>query len=229
MHLPPRPLALLAYLAVAEPVGMHRRDKLASLLWPDQTQVSARNALRQSLTVLRKAFGPHLVQTTGLEEVGVAHSTLRVDVQVFRSLVHEKRWNVAVPLFTGLLLDGLHLSQAQGFMEWLDQTRNRLDRAYRGAMEGSARACEEQADWEAALEWWSRLLEVEPVNVRVACGLVRSQAAAGDPVGALQRAELSASTIREEADVDPAPELQRAFAEGCRAWRSRRDEVRQES
>jgi len=68
-------------------------------------------------------------------------------------------------------------------------------------IESLALASEAARSWHSAYEWWPRLFEVDPVTVRVESGLVPSQAAGGDPAGALQRAEVSAMAIREEAGV----------------------------
>jgi serine/threonine-protein kinase len=53
----PRRLALLAYLAAATPRGLHRRDTLLALFWPELDQEHARAALRQALHVLRGRRG----------------------------------------------------------------------------------------------------------------------------------------------------------------------------
>ena len=45
--------ALLAYLLI-ERDRPHRREALAALLWPDQTDSEARHSLRQSLYILRR-------------------------------------------------------------------------------------------------------------------------------------------------------------------------------
>ena len=47
-------IALLAYLAVSG--GVHQRDTLATLLYPDYDQTSARGALRRTLSTLHKAL-----------------------------------------------------------------------------------------------------------------------------------------------------------------------------
>ena len=47
-------IALLAYLAVTH--QRHSRDVLASLLWPEYDQASARSALRRTLSTLNKAL-----------------------------------------------------------------------------------------------------------------------------------------------------------------------------
>src|SRR5437879_7106005 len=49
-------VALLAYL-VLEADRPHRREALAGLLWPEQTEDAARTSLRQALSHLRRALG----------------------------------------------------------------------------------------------------------------------------------------------------------------------------
>ena len=66
-----RRLALLAYLAAAAPRGLHRRDTLLALFWPELDQEHARAALRQALHVVREALGDDVVVTRGDEDVGI--------------------------------------------------------------------------------------------------------------------------------------------------------------
>src|SRR5262245_33411109 len=49
--------ALLAVLA-ASPGATHRRERLAALLWPNNSDEQARSSLRQTLALLRKALAP---------------------------------------------------------------------------------------------------------------------------------------------------------------------------
>jgi len=221
-RLPPKPLALLAYLAVAEARGLQRRDRLVALLWPECDQSRARCALRQALAVLRDTLGPEALEAGGLEEIGLAGSRVRTDVHVFRAAADAGRWDEAIRLFGGPLLDGLQIPQAHDFMDWLDQSRARLLRTYVRCLESVATRGEQRGEWGDAFEWWYRLADLEPLNVRVAAALVRCQAAGGDPAGALRRAEECTRQVREETGVDPAPELESAFADGCRVWRERR-------
>jgi len=221
-RLPPKPLALLAYLAVAETRGLHRRDKLVALLWPEYDQPRARCALRQALAVLRETLGAEALEAGGLEEIGISESRVRTDVHAFRSAADAGRWDDAIRLFGGPLLDGLQIPQAHDFMDWLDQARARLLRTHVRCLEGVATREEHCGEWGNAFEWWYRLADLEPLNVRVAAALVRCQAAGGDPAGALQHAEAFTRLVREETGVDPAPELESAFAEGCRLWRGMR-------
>ena len=47
--------SLLAYIALRAGT-VHRREKLAGLLWPDSTDTNARNYLRQALWRIRKSL-----------------------------------------------------------------------------------------------------------------------------------------------------------------------------
>lgn len=221
-RLPPKPLALLGYLAVAESRGLHRRDKLVALLWPECDQTRARSALRQALAVLRETLGAEALESGGLEEIGLSETHVRTDVHAFRVAADAGRCDEAIGHFGGPLLDGLQIPQAHEFMDWLDQSRARLLRTYVRCLEGIARRDEQRGEWGDAFEWWYRLADLEPLNVRVAAALVRCQAAGGDPAGAMRRAEECTRQVREETGVDPAPELESAFANGCRVWRERR-------
>ena len=53
----PKRLALLVYLAMAEPRGFHRRDSLLALFWPELPEKRARNALNKTLHFLRSHLG----------------------------------------------------------------------------------------------------------------------------------------------------------------------------
>ena len=56
VHIPRRKaMALLAHLAVSD--QSHSRDALATLLWPENDQSSARAELRRTLSVLNRALG----------------------------------------------------------------------------------------------------------------------------------------------------------------------------
>src|SRR6266480_4138024 len=73
-------MALLVHLAAAVPGGLHRRDTLLALFWPELDETHARAALSQALYVLRNALGDQGIVTRGDDEVGLSrarHTTLR--------------------------------------------------------------------------------------------------------------------------------------------------------
>src|SRR2546425_13049206 len=81
---------LLAYLALT-PGQSHPRDKLAALLWSDTAPRTARNALRQTLFVLRRALnGIHeqLFQPIG-DAITLAPDAVQTDAAAFERAVIE--------------------------------------------------------------------------------------------------------------------------------------------
>src|SRR2546425_10874480 len=95
----PRRLALLAYLAAATPRGLHRRDSLLALFWPELDQEHARAALRQALHVVRGSLGSDLVLTRGDEEIGLDFDRLWCDVVAFDEAVAAGRDGGAVGFY----------------------------------------------------------------------------------------------------------------------------------
>src|SRR5215204_2130473 len=139
--------ALLAYICV-EALHAHRRDALAGLLWPEQSDEAARRSLRQALYKLRQLLGE------GDESLDPAQDKLagyllvspqsvqfnpasdhRLDVRVFTALIEachthrhrsmehcsacHARLKQAAELYRGDFLEGFFLQDSQAFEEWL--------------------------------------------------------------------------------------------------------------
>src|SRR5688500_3020324 len=74
-------IALLAYLAIARPRGLHRRDTLVGLLWPELDQERARAALRHAVYRLRRSLGADAITSRGDEDIGVDMRGVRCDAR----------------------------------------------------------------------------------------------------------------------------------------------------
>jgi hypothetical protein len=66
----PKRLALLSYLASARPNGLHSRDQLIALFWPEADQEHARAALRKTVHLLRTDLGDSVITTVGDDQLG---------------------------------------------------------------------------------------------------------------------------------------------------------------
>src|SRR6476660_2183154 len=73
----PKRLALLLYLALAEPGGPKSRDSLMALLWPEADAESARHPLRNALYGLRQALGESVFVSRGEGYVGLDPGAIR--------------------------------------------------------------------------------------------------------------------------------------------------------
>src|SRR5438552_3743788 len=123
----PKPLALLVYLAVAEPRGFHRRDKLVALFWRELDGAHARAALRAAVHRLRASLGDDVIISRGTEEIALAEDKLRCDVCVFDRLLREQQPQQALSLYRGHFLEGLYVPEATAELEhWVADVRERV-------------------------------------------------------------------------------------------------------
>jgi serine/threonine-protein kinase len=136
----PKRAALLAYLALAEPRGFHRRDMILTLFWPECDEHHARGALNKSLHFLRKFLGESLIISRGDGEVSLDWTGIWCGARAFRQAVSDREWREALRLYRGDLLDGFHVSGCDGFQHWLDAERVR----YRDFAAGAAWALAHQ-------------------------------------------------------------------------------------
>jgi TolB-like protein len=164
--------ALLAVLA-ATPGAAHRRERLATLLWPNNSDEQARSSLRQTLALLRKALAPAGLpgiaahgDTLALDPAGVEVDTAAFDAALAAGT--PEALGEAIALYRGDFLDGMTLPGGEAFEEWLG-----LERAQR--RNGVIKACEqllahhvEKGDIAAGLAIGERLLALEPTS-EVAC------------------------------------------------------------
>jgi DNA-binding SARP family transcriptional activator/TolB-like protein len=211
-----RRLALLALIAAHGTRGLSR-DKVLGYLWPDAEPERARAALAQALYGIRKDLGAADPFGTAAADLRLDRDQLDSDVCRFRDALTDGRFEAAVALYDGPFLDGFHLSEAPEFERWADSERTQLEHDYARALERLAQRDGTRGDHVAAAGWWRRLAAADPMSARVALGLMRSLADAGDRAGALQHARIYEALVRGELEADPdaavldlAEELRRA-------------------
>ena len=203
----PKRLALLTYLAVAEPRGFHRRDALLALFWPEQSQDEARAALRQALHHLRQALGDDALLTRADDQIALAGDTLWCDVVELERAVSEGRTADAVALYQGEFLDAVFVrGVAPELEEWFDRHRQRIRSL-------AAEAAGRLAEAEAALGHGgdaSRVAmhrcSIDPDNeaaLRAALVLLHRQ---DKPAAAIALYQAFVDRTRERYEVDPSDE-----------------------
>jgi DNA-binding SARP family transcriptional activator/tetratricopeptide (TPR) repeat protein len=202
----PKRFAILAYLALKRPVGLHRRDTLLPLFWPELDTDRARAALRQSLYKLRRHLPPGVLVTRGDEEVGVDPG-IWCDVWAFESALAAGRPEDALPLYGGELMEGFHLPDvAPELGYWLESKRRRLrGLAVAGAWDLAMRA-EAAGDLDSIRQWATQAVGLAPLDEDGARRLILMLDNAGDRAGAVDAYEQWVRRLRDELEVDPAPE-----------------------
>src|SRR2546422_220006 len=207
----PRRLALLAYLATPPP-GMHRRDSLLALFWPELDQAHARNALRQALHVLRRVLGTSAVTSHGDEEVGLDFEQVWCDVAAFERAVADGQLGDAIELYRGGLLEGFFISNAPEFERWLETERDRLRSTAAGAARELAERATENGDTAGAAEWARRGLRFAPLDEGLMQRLIEALDRRGDRAGAVRAYDDFAQRLGQELEVRPSAETQALLA-----------------
>lgn len=198
----PRRLALLALVAAAGRRGLSR-DRAIGILWPDAEQELARHTLSQAIYTLRRDTGRDWI---------VAGNELKLAPEISSDVGELKEAEAAggheavVALAAGAFLEGFYLQGAPEFERWVEEERARIHNTLLRALEQLAARAEAAGEPAAALAWWTRLSEADPLNARYAAGRMRMLAGVGDRASALAHARAYEELVRREleAEVDPA-------------------------
>lgn len=179
----PKRLALFTYLCAAP--GLVGRDALAGLLWPEDDQDHARNALNQLLHRIRRDVGRGALQSRGTELIGIDRERVWCDLAAFDAALEGGRLEDAVELYGGDVLQGFYLSGAPAFERWLENRRE-------GCRNRAVDACRELADGvedtepAEAVRWLRRALEIAPNREVLLRELLVGLDALGDWAGAVE-------------------------------------------
>ena len=199
-------LALLGYLAAARPAGLHRRDTLIALLWPELDNAHARNSLRQAVHALRAALGRDAVVARGEEEIGLSEQALSCDAREFWTALDAGHAEQALELFRGALLEGLHVSDAPEFERWLDSEREQLRRRASEAAEHLAQQAATAGNSTGAVRWAVRVTEISPFDETAVRRLIELLDRGGDRAGAVRAYEEFERRLDRDLGVQPSPE-----------------------
>jgi DNA-binding SARP family transcriptional activator/tetratricopeptide (TPR) repeat protein len=211
----PKRLALLAYLTLASPQRYHRRDSLLAMFWPELDEEHARAALRRSLYYLRTGLGAEVIKGRGEEEVCAAPEELWCDAVAFAEALRTEKLERALELYRGDLLEGLHVSGAPAFQDWLDRERGRLRDAAARAAWSLADVAEQSQQNGPAGHWGQRAFELTPDDEDVVRRFLRLLDRIGDRSAALRVYETYARRVTLEYDLEPEADT-RALIEAIR-------------
>ncbi|HSB52925.1 MAG TPA: BTAD domain-containing putative transcriptional regulator, partial [Gemmatimonadales bacterium] len=196
-----RRLALLALLAAAGERGLPR-EKVLSLLWPESDPERARKSLAQAVYALRRELGSEEL-IVGVTEVRLGWEGFSSDLADFRAAIQANDPEKAVALYEGPFLDGVYIDEAPEFERWAETERGSLAHEYVVLLEQLARGADKRGEHRAAVGWWRKLANADPLNSKVALGLMLALRAIGDRGGALQHFRVYEMLLRQELDLAP--------------------------
>lgn len=219
--------ALLVYLAL-EATRPHTRSALAGLLWPESTEVQARDNLRNTLYRLRRtldsaaAGSSEQILTVTRHSLQFRSSQTTIDVADFQDRVTSvgahahsflaecsvclSRLTEAAELYQGELVQGLHVPDAPAFEEWLLLQREYLHHRAVSVVTQLAAAHEALGDDAAAHAFAVRLLALDPYQEEAHRQVMRVLARQGMLKQALAQYDALRGLLQDELGVAPAEE-----------------------
>ncbi len=213
LTLPPKPMALLAYLAVATADDIPiRRDVLLALFWPELSTQNARAALRQMLFQLRRVVGENAL-VTDRDTVALDPAIVESDVGAFERLLAHGDRAAALEAYKGPLLDGFFVDDMSAEMEtWIDAQRSRVARKAFLACCALADEAEQSRNGLDAARWARAAVDLFPDDEIALRRLIAILTAFGDRAGALRAADEFARRLEREFASAPSVETQSLVA-----------------
>ena len=178
------------------------REKLVAYLWPEADSERGRPLLSDSVYRINQAVGGEAIVAMG-DELRLDADIISSDVAEFERAMESGDRERAAALYTGPLLDGVHLVDGSEFERWVDGERARLARAYEEVLDALAHEAESRGALAEAVAWWRRLAGHDPFSSRVALRLMQALAAVGDSAAAIRHATTHTTLLREELAAAP--------------------------
>ena len=195
-------LALLAVLSVEGVARPVPRERLLALLWPEHDTERARNALKQSLSALRRDV--HADLFLGVTDLRLNPAIITTDAAEFLSALQRQDHEQSLALYEGPFLDAVHLRDTPDFDHWTDDWRSRFANQAAESAERLGRDADARADRHGAVRWWKRAVTLDPTRTNAAIRLIEAMAATGDFSGALRYAREHELLLERMLDL-PAP------------------------
>ena len=220
-------IALVAYLASTGEA--HRRDTLASLMWPESDQTRARAALRRTLSSLNRALnGEGLIIERDAIGLGVG-ALASADIVRFRSLLDQRLTHghpatevcdacvvpalEAVQLCRGDFLAGFTLRDSPDFDDWQRSQAESVRQELSGALDTLVRCHAATGQFEQAVEYARRWVALDPLAERSNRELMKAYGWAGRRADAQRQYRDCVRIMDRELGVPPLEETTRLYRE----------------
>ena len=196
-----RALGLLALVAAAAKEGVSR-DYAMALLWPELDAASARNNLKQTVFAIRHTLGVDVFDRT-TANLRLDRAAIAVDLHHFERALAVGAHDDAIADYTGSFLEGFFLPDLREFERWIERVRQRVALGYARALETLAVQARLRGDLSAAVHWYRRLVDHDPVSTTSMLGLMSTLAEAHEPLEALESYRQHRKLLRDEFDAEP--------------------------
>ncbi|MBY3088875.1 alpha/beta fold hydrolase [Rhizobium laguerreae] len=193
--------ALLIFLAEAD--GPVARETVATLLWPEADEETARARLRRTLYKIRVAFGSEPVLASGTSLRLHPALSVEIDSNAFEHACDRGPLETATNIYTSDFLAGFSLPDCREFEEWTFFRREALRSRLTQALERLIDALVAAGEARAAVVHATRLVGLDPLSENAHRHLIRANLAAGDRAAAERQLKACARLLRDELGVAP--------------------------
>jgi predicted ATPase/Tfp pilus assembly protein PilF len=219
--------ALLAYLAV-ERDRPHRRERLASLLWPDLGDERARQSLRQALSHLKQTLGSNDFLLSTPQDVQIhPQAEVCTDVGEIQALAAEcerhrhrrvggclpclQRQQRLLARYPGEFLAGFPAQNSDLFEEWVTLVREKLHLHAMQALSTLADYYQQRGEVALALHHAREQIRLEPWREESHRQAMRLLALNGERSAALAQYETCCRALAADLDVEPSAETKTLY------------------
>jgi len=203
-------LALLIYLVVEG--GLHSRESLMALLWPDSSAENAAVTLRGTLSRLRNSLQPagqfilSQAGSVGFDSVGSFELDLRWLSAAVLPEAHLDDLGAILDIDRGEFLAGFNLPDAPGFDTWAAIQREAIQRQVETIYNRLTQYQLANYDISLALETAVRWVARAPLSEAAYRRLMAAQALSGDRSGAMRTYAQCQAMLQDEFGIKPARE-----------------------
>ena len=196
-----KPFSLLYYLAYQG--DWVSRDSLAFLYRPDATREVAQAHLRK---LIHRVKDVHWASDLEIERSRLRFC-INTDTKAFKSAIQQEDYARAIELYNAELLQGLVVSDAIAYSEWLELERESLFRLWREAiLKESTRLLEKNPL--ATSDYVEKLIQRDFLDEEALQLYLQALFALGERSEALKVYERFAESLRSELDIEPLASTQ---------------------
>jgi DNA-binding SARP family transcriptional activator/TolB-like protein len=209
IKLPRKAQALLAYLALQRGNAV-ARERLAFLLWPDNSDEQARHGLRNCLFDIRRIVGASINRWLQADshQLLLGGNDLDIDLINFETASRSRSITAlsdAATLYRGEFLADLRVL-AEPFADWLTHMREQVVATAAEVFRCLAEAAAVASDFPIAIATARRLVELDRLSEASHRTLIQIYAQAGQRSMALRQYKTCVDLLRRELGVEPEPE-----------------------
>jgi len=206
--------ALLAFLA-RRPGERHRRERLATLLWPDRGSNQARASLRQTLALVRKSFSgvPVAGVCTQADAIYLDPHGVDLDTLALERAVTDgspAALERVITLYRGDFLENLAIT-SEPFEDWRSQEQDHLREKAIAALGRLLDICIAGGMTERAIQVGERLLKLDPQSEATYRSLMTAYLAQGARGSAIRQYERCRRHLHARLGAAPSSETETLY------------------